>query len=301
MKFIVNYPEMKGSSGDLLDSGPVGDLARAAEKAGFFAFSLTEHPIPSARWLDTGGHQTIDPLVGLAFAASATTSIRLLTYLSVLPYRNPFVLAKAAATLDRLSGGRLILGAGTGYQKAEFHALGVDMSERNALFDEALDVLPLAWRGEPFSYHGLHFDARDVIARPRPSQNPIPIWIGGNATVTLQRVAARAQGWMPLSGPPELARTARTAHLATLEDLRTKIADLGRYAGDRLPGLEIAFPYKDRTAHDPTIDIERHRDTIGELEAAGVTGLTIEAPDGRERALEFVRSFGETYIEKGTS
>ena len=81
------------------------------------------------------------------------------------PYRNPFLLAKAAATLDRLSGGRFILGVGTGYHKAEFFALGVDFDERNDLFDEMLDVLPLAWTGEPFSYHGRHFDARDVISQ----------------------------------------------------------------------------------------------------------------------------------------
>ena len=91
-----------------------------------------------------GGHQTLDPFVALAFAAAVTKRLRLLTYLAVVPYRNPFLLAKAAATLDRLSGGRFILGVGSGYLKTEFFALGVDFDERNALFDEALDVLPLA-------------------------------------------------------------------------------------------------------------------------------------------------------------
>ena len=72
--------------------------------------------------------------------------MRLLTYLAVAPYRNPFLLAKAAATVDKLSGGRFILGLGAGYHKTEFFALGVDFEERNALFDEALEVLPLHWR-----------------------------------------------------------------------------------------------------------------------------------------------------------
>ncbi|HEX3960632.1 MAG TPA: LLM class flavin-dependent oxidoreductase, partial [Trebonia sp.] len=90
----------------------------------------------------TGGHQTLDPFVALSYVAAVTSRLRLLTYLSVLPYRNPMLLAKAAASVDIVSDGRFILGAGVGYNKSEFHALGVDFDERNALFDEALDVLP---------------------------------------------------------------------------------------------------------------------------------------------------------------
>ena len=100
-----------------------------------------------------------------------------------------------------MSDGRFILGVGTGYLKAEYCALGVDFDERNVLFDEALDVLPLHWSGEPFDYEGTHFSCRGTIGRPAPVQQPIPIWIGGNAKLTLRRVAERAQGWMPLRGP----------------------------------------------------------------------------------------------------
>src|SRR5262245_32167890 len=164
MRFILNYPETNGTDRDMLDAGPLDEVAAAAEKAGFDAIALTEHPIPGASWLRAGGHQSLDPFVALGFAAAATTRLRLMTNLSVAPYRNPFLLAKAAATVDRLSGGRLILGLGAGYQKSEFFALGVDASERAALFEEALDVLPLHWRGEPFTHQGLHFNARNVIA-----------------------------------------------------------------------------------------------------------------------------------------
>src|SRR5690349_15054263 len=155
----------------MLDCGDVGEIAARAEAAGFDGLSFTEHPAAGVNWLTHGGHQTLDPFVALAFAAAATSRLRLLTYLAVLPYRNPFLLAKTAATLDRLSGGRFTLGAGTGYHKTEFFALGVDFDERNALFDETLDVLPRAWSGEPFSYRGRHFDARDVIQRPRPRRS----------------------------------------------------------------------------------------------------------------------------------
>ena len=212
MRFIFQYPDRHGADGDLLDAGPVAELAQAAERAGWDGFAFTEHPAPTDRWLAAGGHQTLDPFVALGAVAAVTTRLRLLTYLAVLPYRNPLMLAKAAATVDKLSGGRFVLGAGAGYLKAEFFAVGADFDARNERFDEALDVLALHWRGEPFSYRGRDFEARDVVALPRPVQQPIPIWIGGNANLTLQRVASRAQGWMPLLGPPSLART--TAHAA---------------------------------------------------------------------------------------
>ena len=213
MRFVFNYPETSGLESDLLDSGEISDVAVAVEAAGFDAFALTEHPIPGANWLAHGGHQTLDPFVGLAFAAAVTERIKLLTHLSVAPYRNPFLLAKTAATLDRLSQGRFVLGLGTGYHKTEFFALGVDFDERNALFDEALELLPKAWAGEPFDAAGIHFTAKGVIQRPRPAQNPIPIWIGGNSKLSRRR-AATVQGWMPMGIPEEVARTTRSPHIA---------------------------------------------------------------------------------------
>jgi probable F420-dependent oxidoreductase len=219
VKFVFNYPETSGLESDLLDSGEISDVARAVEAAGFDAFALTEHPIPGANWLAHGGHQTLDPFVGLAFAAAVTERIQLLTHLSVAPYRNPFMLAKTAATLDRLSQGRFILGLGAGYHKTEFFALGVDFDERNALFDEALELLPKAWSGEPFDAQGIHFTAKGVIQRPRPARVPIPIWIGGNSKLSRRRVAERAQGWMPMGGPPQLSATARTPAIGSLDEL----------------------------------------------------------------------------------
>jgi probable F420-dependent oxidoreductase len=130
--------------------------------------------------------------VALGAVAAVTERISLLTYLAVTPYRNPMLLAKAAATVDMISGGRFILGMGTGYLKGEFFALGVDFEQRNALFDEALEVLPMHGSGERFSYEGRHFNARDLIARPSPKR-PIPIWIGGNSKLTRRRVAAKAR------------------------------------------------------------------------------------------------------------
>jgi len=294
MRYIVGYPEIEGIEGDLLDSGDIGPLAARAEPAGWHGFALTEHPIPGARWLENGGHQTLDPFVGLAFAAAATSRIRLLTYLIVLPYRNPFLTAKAAATLDRLSNGRLTLGVGTGYQKSEFFALGVDIDERNALFDEAIDVMPLAWTGERFSYEGAHFSAKDVIAKPAAAQQPIPIWIGGNSQLTLRRVAAKAQGWMPLGGTPLLARTSKTAHIASREDLRIKIDQVLEAAGRP---IDITCGYTAFRAGPTRSDVDLHRAELAELADCGVTWVQVEAPKGEAgEVAEWVQWFGETFI-----
>lgn len=297
MQYMFVYPEANGTEGDLCDSGPVLEVAAAAEAAGFMGFAFTEHPAPGAKWLAAGGHQTLDPFVALGYVAAATTRLKLLTYLSVAPYRNPLLLAKAAATVDKLSGGRFILGIGTGYQKSEFFALGVDMEERNALFDEALDVLPLHWSGEPFSYKGRHFEARDVIARPRPVQQPIPIWIGGNSRLTLRRVAERGQGWMPLLGPPTLNVTARTPSIGSLPDIAAAISSLRAAAASRGEHIDVVYPYMDRTVTTPGADVERHRAGLAAIEAAGATWVMVSGPSGSATAtLEFLDAFGASYI-----
>ncbi|MBX4170984.1 MULTISPECIES: LLM class F420-dependent oxidoreductase [unclassified Rhodococcus (in: high G+C Gram-positive bacteria)] len=298
LRFIFHYPEINGPEGDVLDPGPVRDVAVAAEKAGFDAFAFSEHPAPGARWLSAGGHQTLDPFVALGYVAGATERLRLLTYLAVAPYRNPMLLAKAAASLDKLSGGRFTLGLGVGYQKSEFHALGVDFDERNALFDEALDVLPLHWRGEPFDYRGRHFSARDIIARPRPVQDPIPIWIGGNSKLTRRRVAQRAQGWMPMSGGGQLSATARTRTLGPLEELGEQIADVrsGALAAGRTDRIDVVYSYGTELMSS-TAGPDRHREVFAELEKAGVDWVSVSCRiEGLSATVDFLESFGSTYL-----
>lgn len=299
MRFFYHYPETSGTDADMLDPGPLHEVAAAAERSGFDGFSLTEHPVPGARWLAGGGHQSLDPLVALAYVAAATERLQLLTHLAVAPYRNPFLLAKAAATVDRLSGGRLILGLGAGYQKSEFYALGVDMQERNALFDEALDVLPLHWSGKPFSYSGRHFDAREVIALPRPVQDPIPVWIGGNSKLSRRRAAERAQGWMPMSGPPELSVTARTAAIGSLAQLAGMISEIRETAAaaGRPAAIEVLYSYQDPSIGSPAAEPDRHKEALAEYEKAGVTCVVISSRTHAQSAtIEFLEAFGETYL-----
>jgi probable F420-dependent oxidoreductase len=296
VRFIFQYPEVGGTDVDMLDAGPVAELAVAVERFGWNGFAFTEHPVPGAEWLHAGGHQSLDPLVALSHVAAVTKDIRLHTFLSVVPYHNAFLLAKAAATVDRLSNGRLVLGVGTGYLKREFIALGVDFDERNELFDEALDAMALHWSGEPFSFEGRHFNARDVIGRPAPLQKPIPIWIGGNSKLTLRRVASRGQGWMPMLGSEEFFKTTRTAQLATLDDLAGKIATLKEMAGARAAEIEIATLYSDEDLLRDEADVQRNKETFGRMAEIGISSVVVAPPHHSAAAsLEFIEAFATTY------
>ena len=278
MRFILQYPEANGSELDLLDAGAFPDVARAAEAAGWHGIALTEHPAPSSRWLESGGHQSLDPFVALGAAAGATSSLALVTNLSVVPYRNPLMLAKAAATLNRMSEGRFYLGAGAGYLKSEYFALGVDFKERNALFEEALQVMRLHWSGKPFNFDGRHFSARDIQALPAPRGHDVPIWMGGNSDAALKRAATYAAGWMPMTAPASVAKTARTPPVTTTEELRERLATLERFAGDRYEELELIMGFSGpRLTHfDQQAEQVRHR--IGELEDLGVDWVFVGPP-----------------------
>jgi probable F420-dependent oxidoreductase len=292
------YPEAHGAGDDMLGAGPVDAVARCVEDSGLDGIAFTEHPAPSARWLEAGGHQSLDPFVALGFAAAATVRIKLLTYLAVVPYRNPFLLAKAAATVDVLSGGRMILGVGTGYLKSEFSALGVDFAARNALFDEALYAMRAHWSGRPFDFDGASFNARDIIARPAPVQDPIPIWIGGNAAITRRRVASRAEGWMPLHVPPGASTTVRTPELSDRKQLGRMISEINEQSASRGVDIDVLCQYHDESLmSDPTKDADRHRAAFEELASIGVTWVLVTSATGSLAATsEFLAGFGESYI-----
>lgn len=297
MRYLLQHPEPIGMESDLLRTCDVTGVARALEAAGWDGIAFTEHPAPGRRWLaEGGGHQTLDPFVALAAAAAVTERLTLLTYLAVLPYRNPMLTAKAAASLDIISKGRFVLGVGTGYLKSEFFALGVEFDERNRLFDEAIEVMRLHWSGEPFSYEGAHFNARDLIARPAPS-GPIPIWIGGNSKLTRRRVAEKAQGWMPMIGSAELAATTRTATVSDLDDAAAVIREIKDAAGDRAGELDFLFLYTDESILEAGREVERHRDAIGRIRDAGATWVSFAFDLPTEAAThDFIEAFGRDHL-----
>jgi len=172
--------------------------ARAAEAAGFAWVSCSDHPfVPVSRaaamgptWFDAGST--------LAFVAGATTRIALLSHVLVLPYRHPLIVAKQWGTLDRLSGGRVILGVGSGHLKPEFKVLGADYDGRGKVSDEYLQAIAAAWEADVASYAGETVAFRDAMVSPRPARAPRPpIWVGGNSRPAARRAARLGDGWVP--------------------------------------------------------------------------------------------------------
>ena len=303
MKFSITHPIIGHPyDPDLVSGSGIGAVAGAAELAGFHGFGFTDHPAPTDRWLRSGGHDALDPFVAMGFAAARTTRLRLIPNIVVLPYRNPFVVAKAGATLDLVSEGRFTLAAGAGYLKREFDALGVDHSERNELFDESLDVLKAVWTSDDVTFEGRHFRADGITAHPRPVSVPHPpIWIGGNSGRARQRVATRGDGWCPFLAPSGVAQTARTVVLDTPDRLAVAIDDLHRRleAGGRDPAsVDIAF--STRAGGEPGSDdfnVEAHLDAIVHLASIGVSWLQVGLPgDSLDHVMETIQHYGEQVI-----
>ncbi|MDY6995520.1 MAG: LLM class F420-dependent oxidoreductase [Actinomycetota bacterium] len=305
MKFAITHPmHSHPYNPELVTGAGIARVAAAAEAAGFDGFGFTDHPAPSQRWLESGGHDALDPFVAMGFAAAHTTTLRLIPNIVVLPYRNPFVVAKAGATLDLVSDGRFTLAVGVGYLKREFTALGVDFDERAALFEESLQAIRGVWTGDDLTFEGKHFSAKGITAHPRPVSTPHPpIWIGGNTSAARARVAAHGQGWCPFRAPAMLAQTARTAELDSVELLAAGVEDLRRRLekADRDPAeVDVTFTNDaGGSPGDAGFDADAFAAGAAELEAAGVTWIQVTVPgDSLAHTLEAIEQFGTEVIAR---
>jgi probable F420-dependent oxidoreductase len=157
----------------------------------------------------------LDPLVHLAYVAAVTERIELATGIIILPQRNPVVLAKQAASLDVLSGGRLVLGVGAGYLRAEMAAIGVDLSERGRRTDEYLDAMTSLWLDESPAYQGRYVSFDKVDAHPRPAG--IRIVVGGHSPAAFRRAVSRGHGWYGNGSADDLVRHLAGLRKAALE------------------------------------------------------------------------------------
>jgi probable F420-dependent oxidoreductase len=304
MKFTITHPMHRHPYHPELVSGEgIAAVAAAAEAAGIHGFGFTDHPAPSQRWLEAGGHDAVDPFVAMSFAAARTTSLRLIPNIVVLPYRNPFLVAKAGATLDLLSGGRFTLAVGVGYLRREFAALGVDYEQRAELFDEALEAIRAIWTVDDVSLEGKNFSARGITAHPRPVSDPHPpIWIGGNTGAARRRVARNGDGWCPFAAPAALARTAGTAALDSLERLADGITDLRRRiddAGRDWSTIDVVF--NNLEGVDPAADdfnADAYLSGLDQLAGLGVTWVQVGLPgDSLAHALEVIERFKTVVID----
>jgi probable F420-dependent oxidoreductase len=146
-----------------------------------------------------------DPASMLSFVAARTSTITLGTYVYLLGLRHPFISARAFATLDWLSGGRTIIGAGAGWLTAEWEAVGIDPTTRAARLDEAIGVCRRLWTEPVVAHDGAHFPFAEVAFEPKPVQQPIPIHIGGESAPALRRAGRLGDGWIGMAHTPETA------------------------------------------------------------------------------------------------
>lgn len=165
------------------------------------------------------GGEAPDPLVAMAFAAGRTTKLKFGMSVMVLPGRNPVVLAKELATLDRMSGGRLLPAFGLGVADPhEQQAFGVERSQRARIFDEAIAVLRGCWAPDDLTFLGEHFRYEGLRVQPKPAQHHVDIWLGGIAPSELRRVGRLADGWLPSFVTPDDAARGREAIEVTLRE-----------------------------------------------------------------------------------
>jgi probable F420-dependent oxidoreductase len=257
------------------------NVARAAESAGFESLWTGEHvvlPDPQAPPSPAPPlTPMLDPAVALAFIAAHTKSIRLGTGIIILPQRNPVVLAKELASLDVLSGGRLIFGIGIGYLKPEFDAIGAPFDHKGPRSEEFLAAILALWTMEKPAYSGRFVKFGGVNAMPRPAQKPHPeIVFGGRTPDAYSRAARLAKGWYGFA--LDLDATAKS-----IEGVRAACAKAGR----RFEELEISV-----TPRGPV-----DRDTARRFADLGVHRLILLPRPGDEAALiEFIREVGRDLI-----
>ena len=210
---------------------------------------------------------TLDPIAALAGAAGRRQRLKLGTHL-ILPGRNPVLLARQLASLDRLSAGRLLLMAVIGLRRREeLAAQGVEAGARTAMLEESLGIMRALWRGERVTHHGRHFQLDDVSLGIRPVQDPLEVWLGGMVPAALRRCGRLGEGWMPGLCTPAEAERAR----ATIE---TEANEAGRSIDDEHFGVNLSFvttPIDDRVR--AAVAARRADVAAEELVAVGSDGL----------------------------
>ena len=192
-------------------AGPenIATVAGWAEQLGFHSVWVSDHVVlprqvdssypydSENQWRAPANTPWIDPLLALAWAGAAAPSVQLGTSVLVLPLRNPVLLAKQLASLDLLSGGRTILGAGVGWMQEEFDLVGVPFSRRGARSVEMVQLMRAFWAAEPVDFYGEFYQLSNCLMSPAPVQRPIPVVWGGHSTYALKRAAQFGDGWHP--------------------------------------------------------------------------------------------------------
>ncbi|MFI0981260.1 LLM class F420-dependent oxidoreductase [Streptomyces sp. NPDC021093] len=207
-------------------AGPeeLAEVARVADRSGFAYIATCDHVAIPRRLADAMSTVWYDPVATLAYLAAVTERVQLLSHVAVVGLRHPLASAKQYATLDHLSGGRLILGVGAGHVEEEFAALGADFAGRGAVLDESIDALRAALGPEEFpEFAGERFAFSGLGQKPRPARERVPVWVGGSSPAAVRRAAVRGDGWLPQGDP----RDRLPAQIAKLKRLREEAGNPG--------------------------------------------------------------------------
>jgi probable F420-dependent oxidoreductase len=221
-----------------------------------------------------------DPLTALAYFAGITNRIGLGTTVLIMPYRNPLLTARTVANIDRLSGGRMILGVGVGWARGEYEALGVEFTRRGEITDEYLDALRVLWGSDVASYHGKHVSFDEVDTSPRPLQRPHPpLWIGGSSDRALRRTVRYGAAWHPLRFPAGWLRA------DGLPRLQRAAADQQRAVPALAPRVLLQFtehPMRDEDRATGQGTPKQIRADFADLHDLGATHVLIDTHVGDE-------------------
>jgi probable F420-dependent oxidoreductase len=226
-------------------------IAEAADRLGYNHITASEHVALPQSAEGARGVTYWDSLATLSYLAARTTRIRLATNVLVLPYHHPLAIVKRYGTLDRLSGGRVILGVGVGSLVEEFNLLGAPMEDRGARSDDAMRAIRASFNQRVPSYSGPYYQFKDMIVEPCGVQAHVPMWVGGRSRRSLRRGVELGDGWMPFR--------------VTLEDVSTMLGSL-----DIPPGFEVVL-----MAEKPFDPINRPDDVLKALEDMASAGATM--------------------------
>ena len=253
------------------------DRAQAADAVGIDRLVVVDHVVmgPSADEYDGGAFPTgpggawLEPLTVLGVLTGMTSRVRLITSILVAPLRRPVVLAKSLATLDVLSGGRLDVGMGVGWQAAEYVAAGLDFRARGRLLDDTLGVCKALWTDSPASYHSANLDFDDIWCEPKPLQHGgVPIWLGGTLNpANAARIVRHASGWMPWGRH-------RTDLPAAVVELRNLLDDGGRDP----ESVVVQGTIPTVASSDGRLDLGTMLQDVPRLVRSGVTDFVVRPP-----------------------
>ena len=286
MKIGVVFPQTEIGA----DPAAVRDYAQAAEGLGYDHLLAFDHVIGANAasrpgWSGTydSNHMFHEIFVLFGYLAALTERMELVTGVVILPQRQTALVAKQAAEVDVLSGGRLRLGIGIGWNAVEFEALGEDFTNRGKRSEEQIEFMRALWANELLTYEGKWHRITDAGLNPLPAARSIPIWIGGHADIVLRRTANVADGWMPLIPPDDKART-------EVEKLRGYAREAGRDPAEI--GIESWFTIGDRTPGD-------WLEWIAAWEGLGATHLTLNTMESGFASpaehIDAIRRFKEAY------